>query len=616
MIYIIYYQYVIDIHKLLSAVYEYVLGYDAIMDFKEAAKTVIAVLLAALREGDFWKIDRQYAHQALDLAASRPDEEVLSMRLRSLVAEVADRRGWWSDVEAKALTNLEAIRARFDERGAIVLPHMPEWHWFRQAGWLLLQDVRRVHRSDGRGKMAAERHRLAAEEALKLARKLQSHLRDVLPEERNHEVLYRVAFSIARHCQALERYEEAETELSIALHHCCCHRDETAQRLLLLEKSDEDYQVKMARLKAKQSFTLFNTTVVVANIGRIDVQRGKLNESIPQLMIARTLLLDSKDIVMRGFVDLQLGSVYRQLGAPTFAKADGTSMPDPKELLDSAVEKFRTAQHRQLEARAKLELAQHLYGLATHAGNPEESRAWLNAAKGRLAEGSREAAAATIPGPGRRVERWDAERQLLLARIERVEQEIDDGRAGGLAEVTKHTMEALHKSDEAGQKDVQVVARLVLAELCTDASRFDEALRYCEEAEQLDPRDKADQAWLFILSAYAWLKQGDRAAADSYLKRWKSIEKEAENVHIRKKAEKIERKMQQMEPCYYVRSDQDLNYKKRVQELKDFLVQSVEPTGTLDQQAQRLGLKRQSLANLRNKMIRRKKLKGAATAGK
>lgn len=607
------------------------------MEFAERTKGEIAGLLTKLREGDIWQFSANEAIAILDRVGEKtgkPGDEILSMRLRSLVAELADRRGWWSDVEVLALKNLDAVRARFYSKikeipppvGKVLAYMEDDWHWYRQAGWLLLQDARSVHRSDERGKRSSEDRWLAAEEALGMDRKLQGHLAILFPLPelsafeslyrdhellyRNYELLYRVSFNIARHLQTLERYTEAEGELTVALRNCCLHRDEIAQEMRLLDPEESGAQARRRVLEEKQKFTLFNTTVVIANIGRIDVQRGRLRESIPQLLIARTLLLDSKDIVMSGFVDLQLGSVYRQLGTASSTKADASKLLNPEKLLESAIESFHDAGHRQLEARARLELAQHLYGLATYTRNTAECKKRLKAAKDWLETETRHEKR-SASGRAPRIDRWDAQRQLLLARIERVELDVQDETERDLGRVVQHTEEALGKCDQVGEKDVMVVARLVLAELSIDTAKFDEALRYCEKVEEMNPQDTADKAWLYILSAYAWMKQGDWAAAEFYSGEWKKIEPQVQNFHIQKKAENILHKMRLLNSRFHIvdADGKDFDIKSQAKELKEFLVKSAEQFGTLQKQADKLGITRQALANLRSKMAKEKRRK-------
>lgn len=567
------------------------------MDFTETARAAIRKLLNTLRTGDIWDWERKEVREYIGLSsASRTvEEEVLSMRLRSLVAELSDRRGWW-DVAPYALENIGSVKRRFKSETALSEPHTERWRWLRQAGWLLLQDARCEHRrSDGKGINSAERHKLAAQDALRSAKELQSHLTTVLPEQENHELLYRVAFSIARHLQVLgpydpPSYDEAEGELVTALHHCYCHRQEVDLMMRELEADNPQRHEEMEDLIAKQDFTMFNTTVVVANLGRINVERGSLKRAIPQLLIARTMLLGSKDRVMRGFVELQLGSVYRQLGAST----DASDMPDPTKLLGLAVDLFRDAGHRQLEARARLELAQHFYGLASVALQP---RSYLEKAEQLLHEEPKQTLHSTD-----HVERWDAQRLLLLARIEHL-------KPGHDAEtVRRYAEEALHLSKVVGRKELEAIAGLALAELCIDEEKYADAIRYCEIVERVAPADIADQAWLIIVLANAWLKQGDRATAETYLKRWKEMRDSVQNVYIRNKATSLERHLE-TQRCFYVRPDGNLNYERLHEELKMFLIQAAQPLGGLDVQADLLGLKKNSLARWRSSLIKKNKLK-------
>jgi tetratricopeptide (TPR) repeat protein len=584
------------------------------MDTVGETRQVLVDLLSKLRDGDIWEITSKQAMDWLELArrvsSSRTRDEILSMRLRSLVAELADRRGWWQEVTPPALDNLGAIKTRFFSRNKILTPDTEETNWFRQAGWLLLQDARREHRSlnkqleSGAGveDSPSEQHKNAARAALKSAKSLQKQLHVILPEAGNHELLYRAAFSIARHLQVLEEWPDAETELVAALHHCYQHRSEITQSMMILDPGDHEYIAQKQDLELKQKFTLFNTTVIVANLGRINVERGELLQALPQLLIARTMLLDSKDIVMRGFVDLLLGSVYRQLGAPISPPTNGV-MLDPKNLLKSAIKSFRQAQHSQLHARATLELAQHYYGLAARSGDDlVELNVHLKEAEILLKE---EPEVMSKKGSKMKTgrERWDAQRFLLLARIESLRPSVDSNNR----EAMKHALMALDFSVKAGRKDLESIARLVLAELSIEEQKYDAALKYCTQVEQLHPVDRADEAWLYVVFANAWMKQGDRATAEAYFERWESMSSLVPNVHIKKKAAEVKRGLD-TQLGFYIRPNEDLNYEKLKDELKLFLVRSLNGTGTLEEQAEKLGVDKQTLANWRVEMTKAGKL--------
>ena len=436
-----------------------------------------------------------------------------------------------------------------------------------------------------------------------MAKRLQNHLYKVLPEHDNHELLYRVAFSIARHLQVLEKFKEAEEELTTALHHCFCHREEITQKLRLIDWSNTADKAEGEDLEERQKFTLFNTTVVVANIGRIDVQRGHLKEAIPQLQIARTLLLDSGDLAMRGYVDFLLGSIYRQLGAPTL-RAD-SAMPDPKYLLESAVELFQEAGHRQLQARARLELAQHTYGIAVQCNDLLQCRDLLRQAETLLDEkpSSESTKADGIP---KNVERWDAQRYILLARIERAREDLGDTKGVHLRTARKHATNALKQAKRVGLKALEVIAGLVLAEVYLDEDKYQDAIECCIRVESLNPVDTADKGWLFVTSAHAFMKYGNLSAAESYLRKWRAIEQQVENVHVRNKAEKIEYALEEAEIFHVRPAVHGLSFEKHVERLQDFLVHAAEKTGgTPAQQANMLGWTLNVLRDRRNKMTKR-----------
>jgi tetratricopeptide (TPR) repeat protein len=570
-----------------------------IMSIKLGIEQTISRLLAQLRRGDIWDISMSEMNHWFEVSNSAA-QEVLSMRLCSMLAEIADRRGWWP-LLPRALENIAEVHTRFFSQTALLSPEAKDLPWFRQAGWLLLHDARWKHRSrNSNDGSSMEQREKAAQNALNAAQRLQDHLQLIMPEAGNHELLYRTAFSKARHHQVLQRYVEAESDLRIALHHCYLHRSEVITSLDNLDANASD-------LALKQTFTLFNTAVVVANLGRINVDLGNLLQAQPQLLTARTMLLDSKDIVMRGFVDLQLGSVYRQLGTSGTSPSREIAF-DPADLLKDAIAAFEKAGHRQLQARATLELAQHYYGLA--GDSDDNSQVCDQLEKARACLKKQPAKIDSENSDRNKVERWDAESQLLRARIEYLSQSIavnHDPNYGRQDVAIDDALEALKRCKEVGRKDLEAIAGLVLAELSIARNKYDEAIAYCLDVERLDPVDNADKAWLYIVFSNAWMKQGDRATAEAYFEQWKNISPSVQNARIRKKAVDVGN-MLKTQRGFYIPPDGDLDFEKHMEELKLFLVQTVQATGSLQEQARKLGLKKQTLANWRARMIKEKKL--------
>jgi tetratricopeptide (TPR) repeat protein len=561
-------------------------------------------LLTQLRQGNIWAITKSNAKNWLGQAKTRNEGQILSMRIRSLVAELADRRGWWEDIEPLALADLDPIKQKFFARNNRLNPQSDrdDFKWFRQAGWLLLQDVRREHRVEGE-KSSREKHKGAAVRALDSAQSLQNQLEKILPDEGSHELLYRVAFSIARHLQVLKDYESAEQNLIQALRHCHDHRDEINSRLRTLEKEfcklEEDFRnkdiakksylsekqkllVKKQKLTLLDGFTVSNTTVVVANLGRIDVDRGNLTEAIPQLLIARTLLLNSEDIVMRGFVDLQLGSVYRQVGDENEPEQDIAN--SPMRLLESSLKLFQDAAHRPLEARARLELAQYYFGTA--AEHPD-----------RLKKASELLDPNSLTGG-----RWKAHSSLLRARIKFAE-ETQASAADAIGDATR----ALELAQQEGLKEVEVLARLVLAEAAIKNKEYDEAVKHCQKVEDLDPKDIADKAWTYVVLIDAWVKAGSLWDAEVYLKKWKSVAKYVENRRIKRRAGEVVRSYEkQRRSSFYISpEEEDIDVPRRLEELKEYLIRRAQASaGTLEEQAARLGVQAQTLSNWRSQIKR------------
>jgi tetratricopeptide (TPR) repeat protein len=571
---------------------------------------ITAYLLAKLREGDIWAVTEKEADEFIELAigasSNKISDQIVSMRLRSLVAELADRRGWWDSVGPRALRNLDSIEVVFFKTTPEIETGTEQANWVRQAAWLLLHESSQQHRNpSGHDLRSPERHEHAAIKALDLSLKIENQLRLVLPEEGNHELLYRLAFNIARHNQVLKRYSEAKGQLGTSLHHCYQHRREITADLV---KLDPAKKVEREHLDLKNNFTIFNTIVVITNFGRIDVERGELLEALPQLLIARTLLLDSKEIVIKGYVDLLLGSIYRQIGAPS-RQVSGVVSADPELLLESAVKYFTKANHRQLRDRAILELAHHYYGLATQAIPQTDAQHLLKKATEVLAKGSKSPDDKPAKSRGA-VERWDAQSHLLLARIEHSKQALADDPVQSLeigSSAVNRALTALKLCKQIGRGDLETIANLVLAELSIERGDYIESLAYCEAAEQLRSVDKADQAWLYVIYAKALIKMGNKVTAESYFANWKEMEKDVQNVHIQKKAKDVEQLLRQKHGFYVGPNDTNRKFYKRVEELRLFLLQSVESLSLLEQ-AKILGLEKQAVATLRSKMIRVSKL--------
>jgi tetratricopeptide (TPR) repeat protein len=564
-------------------------------------------LLKRLREGQIWDLTESQAQAWLKMAKSIWSEaiqdQILSMRWHSLIAELADRRGWWYTSEPMALDDcfLQGIRERFYEQQKLLRSEPSDqrvnFKWFRQAGWLLLQDARREHRSERKG-TSTEKHRNAAVQALESTQRLQTHLSRILPAAGCHELLYRVAFSIARHLQVLERYEDAEKELIKALDHCHQLRHEIRERLSKLDEyrhkqwfDDPEREENQLTIALLDNFTVFNTTVVVANLGRIDVERGNLTQALPQLAIARTLLLGSKDLVMQGFVDLQLGTVYRQLNSSIH-----TDIPDSEQLIRSAIAKFQDANHQPLLAKGRLELAQYYFGKPSRSATDlAEARALLE--QDGVIDGIRQ--------------RWEAQRRLLLARIE-----FAEGTSKSRREATKNAEYALKIAHKAGLKEVETVANLVLADVALEDGDYKEALRGAREAERLKPKNVADRAWLYLVFADAWKLEGSLKIAQRFLDQWRTMANYVENETIRKRAALLQRSMEdERQKGFFISpDDNDIDVTRRTEKLKEFLISRARSMAqTIPEQAELLGVQPQTLANWRSM---KNKAKGSARSEK
>jgi len=398
-----------------------------------------------------------------------------------------------------------------------------------------------------------------------------------------------VDFSIARHLQVLKRYEEAEKELIKALHHCHELRREIQRRLNKLEgdrhdqaSSDGKCQANIEALCVLDKCTVFNTTVVVANLGRIDVERGRLKQALPQLSIAKTLLLDSHDLVMQGFVDLQLGIVYRQL-----RPSNHSNTADAEELIRSAIKKFELADHQPLLAKGTLELAQYYFGkTAISPADLAEARKHLEGHG--VVEGVRQ--------------RWDAQRSLLLARIE-----FAEGTRKSWRESAKNAEYALELAQTSGLKEVEAIANLVLAELALKDGDFKKALDCCRAVQRLKPKNVADKAWMYLVLAETWRLEGSLGNALRFLSRWKKIKGNVENEGIRERAVELERSLkdERKRGFFIAPGDDDIEMNRHMEKLKDFLISRARSLGsTIPVQASLLGVKPQTLANWRSRKKR------------
>ena len=472
-------------------------------------------------------------------------DKAIVLRTRRLLAGLYDHQGDYANARLclgdtrKISDDLERFRPVTDEERDLFAEHVQ----------ILWMESVADHRDGDSKKALTTTERLRA-------------LMDRLPGELFLTVRARLEYAHGRHLQTDLNVDEAEERFSKGLEYC-----EMACRTGGQSNSIEEAK--------------FLTAILMIALARVSIDRGQLTRAWRQVLVARTMFSGLRnDPLYIAYLDFLRGSILRQWGK----LADGIPY------LEQAVRVFKESGHERYFHRAQIELAKAYY--RQHA---------LDKATGILEKSPSQD---VVPEKNEHTlakhawDRWNAEKDLLLARIAYERQYYDTARK--LAENAYKVLENVPKKFS----NLRAVTQIVRAQVALKLRQYDAAIEYCKEGLARQPTDENDRGWLLLVLAEGYLRNRDINRAYEQMDEWKRIEPKAENVYIREYAELLTKELTTEVRGFFIAHDEKdaarLNYQTKATELRNFLVQRVRDlyrNEKLEVQAQILGIKRQTLAN-------------------
>ncbi len=547
------------------------------------AKKAANRIISTLRTGNLTAISYAQAEEFLEIASRIPtsplDDRKTALRIRSGILELAIRRSWRGKVIARALAEIKQVEIDF-YRAEAPCKNIEQRPFLRQAAFLLLRNAHLQTRSTGNivdAKSHLEATKLDLEGLVKLREKVVA----LKLGRGTSELMYQVDMTIARRYMSLQEWGNARAYLLRALSSCHQYRDEFQTTLDGTDEvegsefeasgpssaaSSPTEEERLEKLRLTKASTIFNLATITAFQGRVSLEEGHLEVALSHLLTAKTMLDDSDDVIMKAYCEVFIGCTTRQLGTAFQADLSNQSL-QPELLLQKSLDDLYEAKHMTLFSRAKLELAQFYLGAALH----RRSSTFLDKAATVLERPH------PVSDDGSKISAYEesrflAQKKLMVARIQTARAslehfELDEFDLGSTIN------EALRLAKLVGRTDLEAVALVFNAERLVQIGEAEEALKECERAAMLQPKDSSDIAWILLVRTSALILQGEFEAAEMCFAAYRDTE--TENFFIKEKAAKIGAQLHPKGSFFISAEEPNISYKHWEPKLREFLIDRV-----------------------------------------
>jgi tetratricopeptide (TPR) repeat protein len=502
-------------------------------------------------------------------AFEKPDLKLI--RCARLLADAFDKIGKYNSAR-ESLRIWSMVESEFLEAN----PLRTEPKRFIEICWLAWAKSVSHHRHHGKGEIA---------QAVSLTEKLLSFAKSFAKSSlKMPEVLLAmVNYAHARHMQVMGKGRQADEHFTAALD--CCNN-------IVNNPENSEDEIKSAK---------HLSAIFLIQIARFLLEGGHLERSWRLIQVSDTILSDNRDDLNKSFIVLLKGCILRQK----------QSLDESIKLLKIVVEQFKKQSNGRYLFRSMHELAKALYNRASTSEDTNSKSKDYSLAMSILADLSTHISRHEDSSVDRRnTNRWDVNRFLLESRIHLAQDNIKSARESASK---ANSILASHLKEDS--HDLRMLATAITGEILLKESKPIEVIKLCApmlNRPKLDDHiDKTDETWVRVV---AW------EACISLLHTEKAIELKSEvgnitlieNAYIKSRAEEVFQKHEALLRKGFVipHDTENTNHEFWKEELRRYLVNLVairHPSETIESHAERLGIKRQTLANWKSEFSQSQK---------